>query len=332
MLRWSLEDLPSDDKNSFRAAHRLLEQHFQEWMIAHYGSLYSLSYLPRPVMVHQIPRYMAYRLGVHETKKLAVVVVDGLAMDQWTIVRQEMSSRQWTIEEFSLFAWVPTLTSISRQSIFAGDPPFFFGQSLGTTRKEEQHWLRFWEDRGRKGEAVYVCQGTLEDDDAFAKRAIEKASQARCKVAGIVVGTIDQMLHGVVTGTDGMHAAVRHWAKRGALCRLLDDFLDCGFEVIVTADHGNVEGVGIGKPNVGATAEERGERVHVFSDALLRSKVAEKHPGSLEWPIIGLPDDYLALIAPPLRAFVGERQRTVAHGGICIEEVVVPFVIISKRE
>ena len=81
-------------------------------------------------------------------RKLAVVVVDGLAMDQWAVVRQELPSRKWITEEFGLFAWVPTLTSVSRQSIFAGDPPFFFGQSLDTTRKEEQHWTRFWDDRG----------------------------------------------------------------------------------------------------------------------------------------------------------------------------------------
>jgi hypothetical protein len=44
---------------------------------------------------------------------------------------------------------------------------------------------------------------------------------------------------------------------------------------------------------------------------------------------VGLPDDYLALIAPALRAFIGEGKRTVAHGGICIEEVIVPFVTIA---
>jgi hypothetical protein len=126
-----------------------------------------------------------------------------------------------------------------------------------------------------------------------------------------------------------MHAGVRHWAKRGSLWRLLDAMLERGFEVILTADHGNVEGVGIGKPNVGATADERGARVHVFSDALLRSNIGVKYPGSLEWPCIGLPEDYLALIAPPLCAFIGEGKRTVAHGGICIEEVIVPFVTIS---
>lgn len=334
-LRWSLlEELPPEDNESFDGAHQLIEQNFQDWMDVHYGSLHSLSYLPRPVMLHQIPKYMAHRLAAQGVaRKLAVVVVDGLAMDQWAIVRHELPSRKWIAEEFGLFAWVPTLTSVSRQSIFAGDPPFFFGQSLDTTRKEEQHWIRFWDDRGlRKGDAVYACQGTLEDDDGFNKRIIEKIDQPRCRVAGVVVGTIDQMLHGIVNGTDGMHAGVRHWAKRGSLGRLLDAMLERGFEVILTADHGNVEGVGIGKPNVGATAEERGERVHVFSDPLLRSNIAEKYPGSLEWPCIGLPEDYLALIAPPLRAFISDGKRTVAHGGICIEEAIVPCVMIAKSE
>jgi hypothetical protein len=62
----------------------------------------------------------------------------------------------------------------------------------------------------------------------------------------------------------------------------------------------------------------------VFPNALLRSNISVKYPGTLEWPSIGLPDDYLALIAPPLRAFIGEGKRTVAHGGICIEEAIVP--------
>lgn len=332
-LRWSLPgDVPSEDKDRFNAAHQLIEQSFCAWMEARYATLHSLSYLPRPVMVHQIPKYMAHRLSAKgTTAKLAVIIVDGLAMDQWAVVRQEMPHRQWVTEEFGAFAWVPTLTSVSRQSIFAGDPPFFFGQSIDTTRKEEQHWSRFWEDRGfRKGDAVYACQGTREDDDAFIARVSGKLDEPRCRIAGIVVGTIDQMLHGIVTGTDGMHAGVRHWAKRGSLWRLLDALIDRDFEVVVTSDHGNVEGIGIGKPNVGAIADERGERVHVFRDALMRSNTSAKYLGTLQWPSIGLPDDYLTLIAPPLRAFIGEGKRTVAHGGMCIEEAIVPFVTVAR--
>jgi hypothetical protein len=63
------------------------------------------------------------------------------------------------------------------------------------------------------------------------------------------------MLHGVVTGTDGLHASVRHWGQRGALRNLIEVLLARGFEIVLTADHGNVEGRGIGKPNVGLTAK-----------------------------------------------------------------------------
>ena len=68
----------------------------------------------------------------------------------------------------------------------------------------------------------------------------------------------------------------------------------------------------------------------MFPNALLRANVATNYPGSILWPSIGLPDDYLALIAPPLRAFIGEGKWTVAHGGICIEEAIVPFVTITR--
>jgi hypothetical protein len=50
----------------------------------------------------------------------------------------------------------------------------------------------------------------------------------------------------------------------------------------------------------------------------------------IEWPTIGVPEDYLALIAPARRAFITEGRQTVAHGGVCLEEVIVPFVSITR--
>src|SRR5262249_32977727 len=171
--------------------------------------------------------------------------------------------------------------------------------SLDTTGKEEQHWRRFWEDQGvRKDAVAYIRQGAQEIDGAFIPRVQELIDRSRCSIVGIIMGTIDQMLHGAVTGTDGFHASIRHWGERGALRNLIDVLLDRGFEVALTADHGNVEGIGMGRLNVGVVAEERGERVHVFRDANLRSKIGTGCPGSIEWPTVGLPENYLALIAP----------------------------------
>lgn len=120
------------------------------------------------------------------------------------------------------------------------------------------------------------------------------------------------------------------WAQRGALGRMVDMLLTAGFDVSLTADHGNIEARGVGKPNVGATAEERGERVHVFRDSMTRSKIEAAFIGSISWPPIGLPENYLPLIAPARKAFITEGKHTVAHGGVCIEEVIVPFVQFSR--
>lgn len=332
-LRWSLSvETSVEDRERFDTAHLSIEGSFQKWMVAHFSSLHSLSFLPRPAMIHQIPLHIAHQLAANSGgSRHALLVVDGLAMDQWVVARQEMPPRSWVMEELGLFAWVPTLTSVCRQSIFAGETPFFFASSLTGAHKEEQHWRRFWENHGlRKDEVAYSCQGALEDDDDFIAGVEEVVDRKNCRIVGIVVGTVDQMLHGTITGTDGMHASVRHWAKRGSLWRLLDALIRRGFDVVLTADHGNVGAVGVGKPNVGVTAQGRGQRVHVFSDSLLRANVGASYPGSISWPSIGLPVDYLSLIAPALGAFIGEGRRTVAHGGICIEEAIVPFVTITR--
>ena len=111
---------------------------------------------------------------------------------------------------------------------------------------------------------------------------------------------------------------------------LLDILLDQGFRVYLTSDHGNVEAVGCGRPSEGAVADLRGERVRIYPDATLRSKVKERFPASLEWDPVGLPNDYLPLLAPSRRAFVNEKKRLVSHGGISIEELIVPLVQIER--
>jgi len=340
-LRWELpvESL-SGIRDDLEALHDQLEEAFAAWMVEHYASLHNLAYWPSPVMVHHVPRFLAHRFvptgaGAAGTTpaKHALIVVDGLALDQWTILRADLEANAgMTTEEGAVFAWVPTLTSVSRQSIFSGDPPFYFAAHIEGTGKEPSHWQRFWEDQGaRKAEVGYVCQKKQEDEDAFLGRVRALAEHPKHRILGVVIGTIDQTMHGNVMGSGGMHAAIRHWSDVGRFRSIVTMLRDNGYEVFVTADHGNIEGLGMGKPNVGAIADERGERVHVFRDDLTRAQVHADYPGTIVWPQVGLPDDYRALLAPKRRAFIHEGKRTVAHGGISIEEVIVPFVRLVEK-
>jgi len=89
--------------------------------------------------------------------------------------------------------------------------------------------------------------------------------------------------------------------------------------------------MGCGRPSEGVIADLRGERVRIYPDSLLRSKVKERFVNAIEWPTIGLPDDFLPLLAPNRLAFSAEGIRIVAHGGISIEELIVPLIRIEKK-
>jgi hypothetical protein len=287
-------------------------------------------------MVHHIAHYLARDLESKSgsLRKVALVVVDGLALDQWVVLRNALAEQLGPddqVEEDGVFAWVPTLTSVSRQSIFAGEAPIFFESSLQSTHKERSHWQRFWEDAGVPSGAIgYVRQSRHQADDAFLGNVLTVSERPAMRVLGVVVGTVDETMHGIVTGSSGLHGVVRDWAIGGAFCKLAHSLLKDGYEVLITADHGNITGHGMGKPNVGAIADERGERAHVFSDDLTRANTRAEFPGSIEWPQIGLPDGYRPLLAPGRRAFIKEGTTAVGHGGISLEEVVVPFVRISR--
>ena len=59
--------------------------------------------------------------------------------------------------------------------------------------------------------------------------------------------------------------------------------------------------------------------------------MADAFAFSCEWGQIGLPDGYYPLIAKGRSAFVKENKTIVGHGGISLEEVIVPFVKIERR-
>jgi hypothetical protein len=305
---------------------------FERWLSINYSALGSLSFLPRPVMVHQIVRSMAYGWSpVLTAKKMALIVIDGLAVDQWLLVRDSLGP-DLKLAEGGAFAWIPTLTAISRQSIFAGESPLFFASSLDTTSKEEQHWRRFWENHGvHRGKITYIKQKSKEDSKSFVARVNQCADETQSVALGVVVGVIDDTIHGSAMGSGGLHAQVRYWAQGGYFQNLVESLVDKDFEVHITADHGNVEARGMGKPNVGLVAEQRGERVHVLPDESVRTVVHSSFPKSICWPSVGLPETFLPLIAQDRNAFIGDTETIVCHGGIALEEVVVPYIRVTRK-
>jgi hypothetical protein len=331
VLRWEWDEaLDAADGTAWSDLQMKVEDAFGQWMVNRYGSLHNLPYQQQPVMVHQISRFLAFERNRKKLPKMALLVLDGLAFDQWLVLRRELeiSDKAWRFQESTAFAWIPTLTSVTRQSIFAAEPPLYYPDSLGTTSKERAHWQRFWEDQGVHRAGIELVTNI----DGVADSRFETAlANPRLAVLGVVWNKVDDIMHGMQMQTAGMHNQVRLWASQGHLQQLLARLHDEGFAAYLTADHGNVTARGIGNPREGVLAETKGKRVRVYDRTEFLEEVANKFPESLRWPGYGLPPARHVLLAGDLKAFTDEGDEIVCHGGIALQEVMVPFIAISRE-
>jgi len=307
-----------------------VDQRFSEWLAVRYGPLASLPAFSAPVMGHQVAPYLSR--SVAKGNKVALVVMDGMAMDQWLILESHFAGRRhgFEVERGGMFAWMPTLTSIARQAIFAGTLPRYL-KNIGTTQGEPAAWSAFWVSQGLPAIAVGYIKGIQRIDHLGNVEELASGSQVRA--LGIVVDAIDVMMHGMTLGTRGLHNQVATWAEHGVLEQLFRRLLELGFEVFVTADHGNIEAHGSGKVMQGTLAETRGERVRIYDDKVIYQQTVSELSDRVEpGPTSGLPDGNYPLYAAGRSAFVSKGTSVVAHGGRSLEELVVPFIRIRSIE
>ncbi|MGY4826744.1 BREX-3 system phosphatase PglZ [Stutzerimonas chloritidismutans] len=304
------------------------DSELQTWVQAHYADLPSLPAAKGPVMVHQVPRYLAMRRANGE-EKIALVVFDGLAVDQWTQIRENLIQHapRLMFDENACFAWLPTLTSISRQALFSGLRPREFAEHIETTSKEPQHWTRFWQDQGLRANEILYRKAIKRTDEL--PKLQELLSNPALKVAGLVVDTVDEIIHGAVLGKRGVAAQINSWCESGFVDQLFAMLLDQGFHIYLTADHGNAEAVGIGRPNQGVASELRGERVRTYRSETMIAETEAAIPDSFRLDIAGLPANFMPLFAGERGAFVPKGHQVVVHGGMSLEELIVPFVKVS---
>ncbi|MDY1807284.1 BREX-3 system phosphatase PglZ [Klebsiella pneumoniae] len=304
---------------------------FQEWLRLNFIKLQTTPTVRYPAMLHKVPDWLSRRMD--SGKKVCLLVLDGMGARQWPLLRNHLQMcANISLDEHACFAWVPTITSISRQALFSGKKPFSFADSLLTTSKEEQLWLDYWQEKGlAKREIKYAKKIESLSNDVWQ----DLITPPSVKVAGLVINFIDEQMHGIKNGMSALNMVVDGWLTDWHFNERIAELLDKGFEIIITSDHGSQEATGIGYINEGVKADTRGERVRIYHDPALRDSTAQACHGSvITWPgpELGLPKATYPLLANANSAFKSKGDVIVGHGGISLHEVVVPFVIVNRKQ
>jgi hypothetical protein len=290
-----------------------IDREFSPWIMANLGPLMASS-RPRPATVDKIAPFLARRLR-SGSDRIALVVMDGMGFAQWSLVRSGCSLT--VLDAGGSAAMIPTLTSFSRQAIFAGTTPLGFADSVMTTARERDRWRAFWENEGLASREIRYENLAGATTDHVPTFGLERA-------IGLAVLAVDEMMHGAeLLGDVQVAANIRAWALHGFMRALVERATAAGFEVWVTADHGNLESLPSGKVNEGLLVEHAGRRARSYPNATARD--AAKADG-IVWDPPGLPPTAPAFLFASGRTAYISGSAQVVHGAFSLDEAIVPFV------
>lgn len=289
-----------------------VNEKFVEWVLASFGKLSTAMNKQTPVLVSRAMEYMRDR-----SDKFAIVVMDGMSEFDWRILSEGFGDIVYTKSD--MFAMIPTTTSVSRQCLLSNKYPSQL-QEPWSQSKEKAEFIACASDMGYTAEQIGYERGYDADFGSF----------VRC--AAVIINEIDDTVHGQGQGRIGMFNDVTVMAKQGKLVKLVKRLIKKGFDVYITADHGNTPCTGTGKlMKTGVEVETKSRRMIVLRDFADKQSLIEKH-SMIDYPKYYLNKDYDYLICGVGQSFDSKGDEVMNHGGISVDEVIVPFISIKAVE
>lgn len=289
-----------------------LDTQFGEWVHSSYGLMQS-SPNEEVLRTSRLLEHIDSEVG---SGRLLLVVVDALSLQAWPRVEA-----QWRAQGAiggavtrAAFTVLPTITSLARRALFEGKPPSQFGTEKHSQRLERRLWA---ERYGGTGE-YYVTEEVTGLRDALA------LGRERLCLMDL---SWDRRGHAIDPRVDSVAEAARVWADRTPIAGTIRTALETGYRVFVTSDHGQVECRGIGRPNVGDLPSGKGKRVLLFGDRSVSESYASD--STVAFRPMGLPASVYPLFALGSASFDLSGAETVSHGGMSLDEVIVPVAEVT---
>ncbi len=285
---------------------------FRNFILANYGKLSTTIDSAGPVLVSQAMEFMK-----DHSARFVIIVMDGMSEFDWNILARSFIGFRY--QKASAYAMIPTVTSVSRQCLLSGKYPVEL-VSPWTQSKEKQEFIECAKNLG------------FSDKQISYQRGYESTFSSLVRCGAIIINDIDDMVHGQKQGRIGMYNDVGVMAKQRKLAELTRRLLSDGFDVYITADHGNTTRRGMGKlMSTGVETETKSRCMLVLKDFADKEGLKAKY-NLLDFPKTYLPKDYDYLICDVGVSFDSKGEDVMSHGGISIDECVVPFIQVKAEE
>ncbi len=325
---------------------RFVKKNYMNWM--------SSPREERPVMSNDLFREHIFPL-VDNGEKVFLIIIDNFRYDQWRVLADEIGS-SFAIEEGMYTSILPTATQYARNAIFAGLMP--------TQIKEmfPKLWVDEEEDEGKNlnEEALIETQiARYRRKDSFsygkvltssaAEKYIENINNlAKNEINVLVINFIDMLSHArtesmMVRELASNEAAYRSitlsWLRHSAIKKLFEQLAESKYTVVITTDHGSIQVNNptkvIGDKNTNTNLRYKLGKALNYSG---KDVFEIKEPAKAFLPSPNLSTSYVFATGDNFFAYpnnynyyVSYYKDTFQHGGISMEEMLVPIIKLRPK-
>lgn len=299
-------------KTDLQELHGKLSEGFKDFILKNYKTLSGDSFFAGPILLNKSLDYILLK-----GKKFAIIVMDGMSVADWLVLSDKFD--KITFDTKYSMALIPTITSISRQSLLSGKLPAQIENPFSLA-KEKQLFIEKCLENGFKEKEIKYHRGY----------DVEIESKDKCMA--VVINDIDDLVHNQLKGKEGMYNDILYLSKTNKLQNLIITLYKSGFEVYIASDHGNTNTKGIGKvKGTGVEVETKCKRALIYKDFASVEEAKEEFD-LIEYPGYYLPKMHKYLLCNEGTSFGAVNENIMSHGGISIEEVIVPFIRIKGVE
>ena len=294
--------------------------------------------------------------AINAGEKVFLIVIDNFRFDQWRMLAQEIGD-MFDIEEDMYTSILPTATQYARNAIFSGLMP------NQIARMFPELWVDEDEEEGKNLNEEPLIRTQIEryrrhdtfsyhkvNDSAGADRLLERLNTMKNNDLNVVVvNFIDMLSHArteskmvreLANNESAYRSITLSWFRHSVMADLLKALSQMNCKIILTTDHGSIRASKpikiIGDRNTNTNLRYKlGKNLNYNSKEVF----AIKDPAKAQLPAPNLSTSYVFATGSTFFAYpnnynyyVSYYKDTFQHGGISLEEMLVPLITLTSRK